>query len=443
MKWRKLNNKHFFSLAGTIIISAFSLLIMAILYRQLPSKEAVGTWVLFQTVLALIDTVRSGLLTTAAIKFFAGASTARVNAITGATWWMGVAITGVVLLLNLPALFAINKLTDVSYIFIIKWIGLAFFLTLPMVIANCTLQGAERFDRLLYMRLFNQGLFFVLVLVFSLLHLLSIHTVLYSFLITSFLTGVFIILKGWTNIGAWKYTTKAVVKEMYHFGKYTVGTTISANLLRASDIFLIKLLFPKGKSEAIIGIYRLGLLSLEIVEIPLRSFIATGMTDLSIAQNQHRKEDFIYLIKKYTGVLVMLIIPAMVAAWLLADLAIFTMAGNKYMGTEAANIIRIFMTFAILFPFDRFFALSLDVLHQPQINYYKVLVMLAVNIVGDVVGYYLTGNIYGIAMATFLPTLVGAWVGYYYLRKRCPFTIGQIFTTGWVELKLIAKKIQY
>jgi O-antigen/teichoic acid export membrane protein len=438
--FKKLNNKHFFSLAGNMTISLLSFVIMAILYRKLPDKSDIGVWVLFQTVLGLVDTIRTGFLTTAAIRFYAGASKERAAEVTGSTWFLATIITGIVLLINGLAFLFLSLITDISILFIIKWLGLSFIITLPIIVANCTLQGDDRFDRLLYMRAINQGSFLLAIMALVATNLLTLNNLVYCFLGSSFVTAVFVMIKGWSYLHAWKSRSKSAVKEIFDFGRYSVGTTVSSNLLRSADIFLIKFLFPKGESEALIGIYRLGLLSLEIIEIPLRSFIATAMTSLSAAENQLKKEQFIYLMKKYTGMLTVFIIPAVIGAWLFADVAVYIVAGQKYAGTAAANIIRIFMSFALLFPFDRFFALSLDVLKQPRINYYKVILMLLVNVAGDIVGYYTTHSIYGIAAATFLPTLVGVWVGYHYLRKNFYFTIPQIWAVGFTESKEVVRK---
>jgi O-antigen/teichoic acid export membrane protein len=440
---KKLNNKHFFSLAGNITISVLSLVTTAILFRFLPSQADVGTWFLFQTVLGLIDTARSGFLNTAVIRFYAGASPQRVEEVTGSTWYLATIISVTVLIINALLLFTIPFVTDASLLFMLQWLGLAFILNLPVIIANCTLQGAERFDWLLYMRAVNQVSFLVFIVALAFFKQLTLNTLPLAYLLTLLLTSLYVLLKGWTNLASWKKRTHSCIREIYNFGRFTVGTILSSILLRASDTFLIKIFFPPGVAERLIGIYRIGLQSLEIVEIPLRSFISTGMTTLSVAENQGNKNYFVYAVKKYTGILVMLIIPAAIAAWLLADVAVYVLAGSKYLNTEAANVIRIFMTFAILFPFDRFFAVSLDVLHQPRINYYKVIVMLIVNVLADTIGFYITKNIYGIALATLFPTTVGTWVGYHYLRKHFHFTFKEILIVGYTEAKqMVLKTLQ-
>ena len=75
--WQKvynlIKNKYFLSLAGNVIMSGLGLVTMTLIYRALSKSEA-GTWVFFQSVLLLVDTVRSGFLTTAFIKFYSGAT---------------------------------------------------------------------------------------------------------------------------------------------------------------------------------------------------------------------------------------------------------------------------------------------------------------------------------------------------------------------------------
>src|SRR5258706_14953263 len=89
----KLNNRHFFSLAGNVVMSGFTILSMWMLYGFLPDKAAVGNWVFFQTMFSLVDMFRTGFLTTATIKFYAGADKERAMEVVGSTWVLGSLIT--------------------------------------------------------------------------------------------------------------------------------------------------------------------------------------------------------------------------------------------------------------------------------------------------------------------------------------------------------------
>jgi uncharacterized membrane protein YfcA len=81
------------------------------------------------------------------------------------------------------------------------------------------------------------------------------------------------------------------------------------------------------------------------------------------------------------------------------------------------------------------------VIHRPKVNFIKVLIMLAANIIGDVGGIYILGNIYGVAITTVFPTLIGVIIGYYALRKYQHFSLWEMYTCGYSELKILGRNI--
>lgn len=436
----QLGNKHFLSLAGNIIMSVLGMVTVAILCRHIyigkdhsadSSLAAFGTWVFFQGTLLLIDTFRSGFLTTAFIKFYAGSTPERANEVVGSTWYVAGIITAIISVLNIPALFFLNQITNEGLYLFVQWFGISFWVMLPFFISTCVAQGDQRFDRLLYLRMMNQGSFLLIVIVLSFLDSLSVKTVLYSFLASYAIPGVVVLLNGWGKINAIKNKTSATMKELYHFGKFSVGTTLSSNMFRYSDTAIINFMLD----EKALGVYNVGLRLMELVEIPLRSFAATGMPELSAAYNNNDKVGVIETMKKYAGILTVLLIPAGLIAVIFADVAIGLIGGGNYVGTASANVFRMFMTFAILYPADRFMALTIDVIHQPKINFIKVLVMLAANIIFDFVGIFVFGNVYGVALSSLIPTLIGVGVGYWALNRYMSFSLLSIFSTGYKACK--------
>lgn len=192
-----------------------------------------------------------------------------------------------------------------------------------------------------------------------------------------------------------------------------------------------------------LAVYNLGQRLMEIVEIPLRSFVSTSIPSLSAAFNRNNKNEVICIMKKYTGMLTVALIPVCIVAFLFADTAIGLIGGGKYSNTNAANVFRIFMLFALLVPADRFFGLTLDVIHRPEINFIKVLIMLAGNIIADFAFIYIFGNIYGVALATAVPVLTGVIIGHWALSKYAPFKLTDVLITGYEEVgELIQKTYQ-
>ena len=71
-------NIHFQSLLGNGVMAILGMLTIAILYRGLSVKD-IGIYIFFLTILNLVDTLRSGFLTTAFIKFYSGTNEDRAS----------------------------------------------------------------------------------------------------------------------------------------------------------------------------------------------------------------------------------------------------------------------------------------------------------------------------------------------------------------------------
>jgi O-antigen/teichoic acid export membrane protein len=432
-----MRNKHFLSLSGNGIMSVLGMVTYSLLYHSLTLKE-MGIWVFFTAGFSLLDTFRSGFLTTAFIKFFSGSDDARSKEVVGSTWYIALLITGGFILLNIPAFLLDGYVKDLGFSMLLKWFGLTYILTLPFYMATNIVQGEQRFDRLLYIRLINVGSFIIFVLGLIITKQPGLNNILYAYLLSSFITSAFTLINGWCNISYLKYRSKDCISTIYNFGKFSVGTTLSSSLFRTTDTLIIKIFL----GDAALAIYNLGVKLLEVVEIPLRSFAATGMPILSAAYNQGKKEEVIWNMSKYAGILTICLIPAGIIALIFADLAIYIIGGQKYMDTQAANVLRLYMTFALLFPADRFFALTLDVIHLPKINFIKVVVMVIANLIFDFVGIKIFGNVYGIALGSLIPSLIAVAVGYQTLQRYSKFNFSSIFIVGYEELLILIKKIR-
>lgn len=427
-----IKNKYFLSLSGNVIMSGVGMLIMAIIYRFLP-MQIVGTWLLFQTTLSTIDTFRSGFLTTAFIKFYAGSTPERTAEITGSAWIIGLCITGILVVVNIPVMLFFNNIHDEGYLLFFKYSGICFICMLPTFIASCVLLSEQRFDRTLYVRIVNQGGFLLMIIVLAILHKITLMGIVYSYILSYFIASVYVIIMGWARINTIKDRSKKAILELFHFGKYSVGTTFSANLFGTSDTIIINMMLGK----AALAIYNLGQSLMQVVEILLRSFAATAMPALSAAFNQHNPVEVIHIMKKYVGMLTIVLIPIAICGWAFADLPIYIIGGNKYIGTQAANVFRLFLAFSLLYPADRFFGLTLDVINRPIVNFYKVLIMLAINISMDFLGIYIFGNIYGAALSTAIWVTAGVAIGYLALNKYHRFSFWDSYSLGFAESRLL------
>lgn len=431
----KIKEPNFLSLAGNGSMAVLGLLIMAAIYRALSVKDA-GIWIFFQSSLVFVDTFRTGFLVTAFVKFYSGSSEKRKEEVIGSTWHIASLITGLFILLNIPALYVLHFVSNPGLFFFLKWFAINLIFTLPSLVAMCIAQGELRFDRLLYLRLSGNGLFFIFLLVLIYFHNANLDTVIYANLTSSLITSLLSLFAGWSRISKFFKKTASCSKELYHFGKYTVGTSISASLFKTSDTLIIYYFLPNA-----LAIYNLGNRLMEVVEIPLRSFAATALPKLSSAFNQEKKHDVIKTMKEYVGMLTILLIPVFILTFIFAGIIVGIIGGKQYIdtaaGVQAANVLRFFMGFALIYPADRFFAVTLDAIHKPKINFIKVLIMLIVNVSTDFIGVMVFKNVYGITLATVFPILTGAIIGFWAIQGYQRFSLFSIYQTGFFNLRAI------
>lgn len=425
-------NKHFLALAGNGVLAVFGLGVVSLLYRFLPIRD-VGGWFYFLTAISTFDAIRNGFLSTATVKFYAGADQRRAENVLGSVWMLASLITLVVLILNAVAFLFIGHIHNHEIVVTIKWLGLTYLSSLPFTVIFWKLTADEDFEKILWMRMVNSGSMILSFVVLIALGKLCLETAILFNLITNALTSVVGIMWKLSQLQYLRYYSKACMKELTDFGKYSLATSFSSTLLKNADTFVINTFL----GPAALAIYSLPCRLMEIVEIPLRSFVTTGMTTMAGAYNKGEIQHVTYIMKKYAGMLTVAFVPLILFTFVFADLAIYLLAGTKLMHTEAAMIYRLFMLFAILAPIDRFNGITLDIIHKPNLNFYKVLVMLAANIVFDLIGVYLFPNVYGIAIGVFFTVFSGVVFGYYHLRKYISYTIVGILTSGIAETKAL------
>ena len=436
MSLSRLNNKHFLSLLGNAVISLFGLLILGLLYRAF-SKEDVGTWLFFMATLSVLDAIRHGFLGTATIKFYAGANAKRSSDVLGSVWFLAIVITGIMMLVDAGAFSLLPFISNFQVVVSIKWVGITMLSSLPYSVIFWKLQADEKYGTILWMRMINSGSTILAFLALLYLDRFTLQSVLFWNLITNCLTSVIGLA---ANLGAFKTIadrSKTTIWEILHFGKYSLATNLTSNLLRTADVYIVTFMLGPGA----VAVLSLPARLMEIVDIPLRSFVGTGMSAMAAAFNQKNMRQLTYILNKYAGMLTLAFIPMAIAVFFLADIPVNILSSGKYRGTEAANIYRIVMFISIIYPIDRFNGVALDIIHQPKINFQKVQIMLLVKVAGDFVFIGLLNSIYGAPLAGFFTMIAGLAFGYMRLRKFMEFNISDILSTGFYELKVLGRRV--
>ncbi len=432
-----LKNNNFLSLAGNFFSAVFGFLSFMLLARIAPT-DVFGKWILFITTSTFVEMFRFGITRIALVKFLSGSNADERKKLIGSNWVIGIVLTFIIAIVILAINFLFQKpIQNSGFSYFFEWYPLIAILNLPFNNALTVLQADMKFMKILIIRLFNVGLF-VLFLVFDLfVFKQGIDSVLLAYTIITGLTSALSIALGWDNIHFVRFVNRLYVKKILNFGKYSLGTLIGSNLLKSADTFIIGLSPVLGTTA--VAIYSIPLKMTEILEVPLRSFVATYFPKMSKAHRNNDQKELLNTFYVYSGMLSIIFIPLILLCVLLAPQIVIILGGSQYL--SALPVYYLFCVYGLLLPIDRFTGVALDSVNKPALNFYKVMFMALVNIIGDLIAVYYFKSYFGVALVTIIMTLVGVFVGLYQLNKIVPISTTMIFKVGYFSILHQYKKI--
>ena len=262
---------------------------------------------------------------------------------------------------------------------------------------------------------------------------MKLNQLIIALIIINGFTSLITIILGWDGT---KLITKASSKTnkiLLDFGKYTTFTLIGTNLLRSADTIIISL-SPMG--NAAVALYSIPLKLTELQQIPLRSFVATAFPKMSAAGVQGKVKEVRELFYTYSGALTYLFVFMSLFTFIFAEYLVLILSGNQYLkvgpvtGFNVVDIVRVFSIYGLLLPIDRMTGIGLDSINKPNINALKVFIMVAVNLIGGFVAVFVFKSLLLVAVASIVFTLIGIWMGMYFLNKELTLSYKEIFSSG-------------
>ncbi len=465
-----LNNNNFLSLSSNIVVAVFGFLSFFILIRTL-EPDIFGEWVLYITAGNFIEMLRFGITRTAIIRFLSGAKDEEKEKLIGSNWVIGLIATLIIVVILWALYYIFSDSIDSSgYSLFFVWYPLLALLNLPFNNALSIMYAELKFTRILFIRLINVGIF----VIFLTINILFIHwgimEIVFAHLFFNFLTSLICMIYKWDGIKHFFKANRKTNKIILDFGKYTTGTLIGSNLLKSTDTFLIGLSAFMGTTG--VALYSVPLKLTEIIEIPLRSYVATAFPRMSKASIENNIKEVKRIYYSYTGGMVFLLFPIIIIGFIFAEDFVMLLGGKEYI--ETANIFRIFCIYGLFIPIDKFTGITLDSINKPQKNFLKVVYSALANIIGDTLviffvtkflltfsiltllpEYFGTGLVFSISshyvlltslelvsVVTIIFTLIGVIVGTNYLNKEIRINLKYIFIEGINFYKYALKDVK-
>lgn len=429
-KFKKLlQTKEIMSLSGNFSVSIFRFLTFMLLARTY-SPSIFGEWLLYLITSGLLEMLRFGITKISIIKFLSGARAEERQSLIGANWFLGLLLTIIIIivLILIKQIFP-NWVNQSGYILFFTWYPLLAIFNLPYNNAISVLQANQDFKSILFIRLVSKGGFFIFSLFNYLFFNLDIQSLIFAHLGINLLTSAICVIKKWDGMVFLIKATKRDIARLFHFGKFTIGTMIGSNLLKSADTMLIGF---SSFGPAAVALYSVPLKLTEIMEIFLRSFLATAFPKMSKASAVEDNENVKKIFYTFSGAITLAFIPLITICVLFAKYFVLILGGSQYAGEWVPIVLfQIFAIYTLFLPIDRFTGVALDSINKPKRNFYKVMLMASLNITGDLIALYVFKSLIAVAFVTILFTIAGQVIGFRFLNREIPVNYRQIFVYGW------------
>ncbi|MBK6642899.1 MAG: oligosaccharide flippase family protein [Bacteroidetes bacterium] len=227
-----------------------------------------------------------------------------------------------------------------------------------------------------------------------------------------------------------KYVDVRLSTQLIAYGKYNVGTMISSSLLRNADTFMIAGFLGSGA----VAVYTLAQKFIEIFEVILRSVAVTSLPLLiSVSGNVVR---FAQVLLTRVVLVTVIFVPVVLLLFSFSAPAIqLISASSAY--NDSALILQILLVYVLLLPADRFLGIALEAVSLPHFNLIKTLLLISVNVAGNLIVLSYFSSLMGTALVSILALITGIISGYYFLKKYYGFKFsGSSFTELLLKFKL-------
>ncbi|MDP4131123.1 MAG: oligosaccharide flippase family protein [Bacteroidota bacterium] len=415
----------FFTLLNRFSLIAFGVIGYIILAKKVfPTTKEMGVWALFLSILALIETIKQGLLRNPTIKFLSEPeyvsdrnkiqSASLIINILFSTMAIGFVVFGGHLItkwLNTPELYPLIQLGILLIILLV-----------PFNHFEVLLQAHFQFRPIFYGYFLRQGVFLisiVLLLIFHKSALTLINLVRLQILALASGTGILLYFARPYFYRKFDVERKTMLR-MFHFGKYIFGTNVFSAFGRSADQFITAGLI----SADVVAYYTVVARINNMMDVP-----SLAVADVLFPKNVEAmaisgEEKVKYYFERMVGSIISILAPASLLIFCMPHLFIKLLAGSKYLA--AVPILQTVILFSFLRPFSYQFGATMDAIGKPRINFWVNLLSMCLNYGCMYIGLRLTGWM-GAAYGTVAAAILSFSIMCAVLNKTIGVRLGETF----------------
>jgi len=433
-----LKSNALISLFGNGASAVLGVLMLGLFARWLP-KEVFGQWMLFLTSWTFFDSFRTGFLLNALIRHSAGIETeSDYQKWAGAIWQLAVGFTLLVVTVMYAALVGMPAIAQwLGTVESMNWFALLAVVSLPHTIAGWLLQSRSQFLPVQWIRVFTQLFFLIFTATAYFIHQpLDLLTICAFYTLSNALVSLWAIIVGWSKIKLFNQGSAHERSQLLQYGKYGTGVLIGMNVLRTADIFIVGSFI----GPAAVASYTIPQRFIQLLEIPVRSIVITSAPKLAELHQRHQSQALVDYFHKSAGRLWFMLLPVALVGFIFAKPLVGFLGGSQY--TDSALIMRIFMLQGLLIPLERYSGVSLDAIGYPKGNLIKVVVMMALSIIGNLVAVLVFQSVVLAAVTSSFTFLCGLILGFSLMKQKIPVRMRESLAAGWRELRFIINQLK-
>ncbi len=392
----------------TVFIGVGSLYILV----RLLSKDQYGTWVLFLSVVSIVEVARNGFTQEALVKYLAPANEVEGAQINTAALAINFGITAIIVVALLfmgPFLSATWNAPEFAHM--LQLYSIVFFVSAILSQINCIEQARLHFSGIFYSNVARQVLFLSYI---SYCYITNTTTNVIA------LTYVQIICVVCSTLVALSFTIKKIklskklnldwIKKIFHFGKYSFGVSLTTMIATSLDQMMLASYVSKSASAS----FNIAVRVSNFVEIP-----TTAMATIAYPQSAKRiaeegESSIKYIFERSVGVVLAMLIPAIIFVFFFSEFVIHLLAGHKY--DDSIPLIKIIIATYMFGAFSRQTGMIFSSAGKTRLNFYLLLLSFATVIGTNLIFIKAFGAI-GIAYAMVVASVINFTVGQLILNK--------------------------
>ncbi|QJW88159.1 oligosaccharide flippase family protein [Spirosoma taeanense] len=437
------------SLLGNGTSAALGLISLGLLAR-LMTKEEFGLWTLFLAFFTLFDVVRNGFILNGLIRHTATDTDNETSfrRWVGAAWQLSAMLTASLVVLLGLVLLALPQAVRLGWLSAdsvniggggaIGWFLLLAVVSMPASHSMWFWHARSRFAPI---QLIRPGIQFLQLMLIGIgywqFHELTSSWLYASYTIAYGTISVGTVLIRGSRLRDFFQGTSTERRALFQFGKFSTGTLLLSNLLRSSDTFLI----AAWLGPAAVTLYTVPQRLLELVEMPTRSIVITAIPQLAALHQQQKLAHFADEFHRFAGQLWIALLPIALGGFIFAEPLVRLLGGEGF--GDSVMVLRFFMIYAALVPLERYSGVGLDALGHPHRNLQKVILMLIVNIVGDVIALYLFKSVASVAFVSIATFLVGLLMGFRMMKPYAAVSLPTAMRVGLQQGGQLVNRVRH